>query len=571
MAGLPTKIAWSPNPAFHDPDPPLRLLDFYEVVGTGVADGDSSALAVSVTIVEAVGLAEGDSAAAAVGANGNTGVGLAEGGSSAVASGESIAEAVGLAEGDSSALGVVVNVIEAVGLAEADSSASAGGATILESVGTATGSSTANAIGRGRVAAEGTFTYLAVDPTAAIFLPRRRPEIGISTQIDDSSPNSIVYSISTNEPLVGQQVVADLGDGALFEGPIVRVDEGYEGRIDQPVWTATASDYRFFLNRRRPFGCFEDVSVSTIIESLMDDFTQGFTYDVIAGLPAVSVDLDGTRDFVSTLTYLTSLVGAHWRLNVKELKVFLNDIDDQPDDIDDANMSLLRNPPVLINRDITQIRTRVYGKGAEAVVVAPVAVGATSMLVSGLDLFSDGDTILVGGQIITYTGRESNKVLVSQPAEPDSSGLLAAPRLYSDLSTEYQVYSLPTPLSTAYELGRIKGTVRYSVAVIDDFGESVRTPLTAAIVHTDYQPFRYGSAPPGFLAISVVEGVDQSYDYLFVWRMDDGQLTTARTPDQSARTFVGAAGTPSLTFTNLPQTSYPHVWGIWVYRKRARS
>lgn len=85
--------------------------------------------------------------------------------------------------------------------------------------------------------------------------------------------------------------------------------------------------------------------------------------------------------------------------------------DDPPEDIDDVNTSLLRDPQITSSIDISQIRNRVFVVGAGSATTLTANIGATSILVADITSFSPaGGTVRITDaangrqQTLTYIG-----------------------------------------------------------------------------------------------------------------------------------------------------------------------
>jgi hypothetical protein len=68
---------------------------------------------------------------------------------------------------------------------------------------------------------------------------------------------------------------------------------------------------------------------------------------------------------------------------------FLEDVD-PPDDLDDANTTMLREPQFTSSVDISQVRNRVFVVGSGSITTVNANVGATSALVADITQFSPG-------------------------------------------------------------------------------------------------------------------------------------------------------------------------------------
>jgi hypothetical protein len=72
---------------------------------------------------------------------------------------------------------------------------------------------------------------------------------------------------------------------------------------------------------------------------------------------------------------------------------------DAPEDLDDLNMTLLRDVPISVTWDLSQVRNRVFVKGRGSVSAADVSIGTTSLLVADGNAFSlNGGVVLVGDE-----------------------------------------------------------------------------------------------------------------------------------------------------------------------------
>lgn len=521
------------------------------------------------------------------------GIGNALGTSVATAVGTDKNAAQGWAVADADAQAVGVTIVTTTGLAESDSIAELTDANVASIEGAATSTSAATAVGACRRAAVGEdiYTYRTPDPTiigpgGAAFRPRRNPQVVRQNQQNDA-PNFFEYETDgPATPLTGQKLIAEIAGTTYFEGPVVRVGRTYEGQIQQPIFHVTSQDYTFFLNRRRPFGCYNNVSATTVVTDLFTRFTSGLTLDVEAGLPAVSIELDGTLDFSAALTNIVTLIGGHWRFEGTQLKVFVTETAPAPDPINDANVTLLREQQVQILEDLTQIRTRVFGRGAGARVLANTPPGSTSVQVEGLDLFpGTGGLAFAKCQVIRYTGKATVISEVDRGAAPDDGSGAVQARFLNDDPRNYSLITNQPPFSgggLAYESGGILGPVKYFISFVRaGKGESDITPLGpfggTTLSSSNHQPFvGVASSSHGFNGInkSVGAGVIEptaTGDYLFMWRVHGkSNMSDVGSNFQAVVPSWPSVGGHSVTFTNIPATGYPsdYISGIDVFRRK---
>jgi len=77
---------------------------------------------------------------------------------------------------------------------------------------------------------------------------------------------------------------------------------------------------------------------------------------------------------------------------------------DAPDDIDDLDLQLIRNPQVTVNTDVSQLRNRIFVKGRGSTAAEAASLGATSILVADGNAFSlnGGKVIIDNAQVVDY-------------------------------------------------------------------------------------------------------------------------------------------------------------------------
>lgn len=240
-----------------------------------------------------------------------------------------------------------------------------------------------------------------------------------SVRIDDlinESPNTASFIMDGSAPSVTAEVKIGLGDvttaNLIFAGHIIAVRQFYEGRKANAAYEVTCQDYTFLLNQYRPRQAWTSTSASTIAAALITNFSATFTStNVQASLASVSIAFDGTEDMATCLTRLAALVGAYWYVDyAKDLHFFTSEASAAPDTVgDQSGTKLLHDPPITREEDRSQLRTRVYVRGAGARALAAITSGATVIPVEDSTIFSaSGGSVMVGSQVLTYTGKTSN-------------------------------------------------------------------------------------------------------------------------------------------------------------------
>lgn len=150
---------------------------------------------------------------------------------------------------------------------------------------------------------------------------RRMPGISIRDVLNNA-PNQCTFVIDgqSNTPVVGEKIViTDERDSSrrLFAGTVQTIEQVYEEITNQLAWQATAIDFTWLLNKYRPFGAYQNVSVSSIVVDLIAKYAPGFTTNhVQTKLAKVSVTFDGNDDFATCLNKLASAIGGgHWNVD----------------------------------------------------------------------------------------------------------------------------------------------------------------------------------------------------------------------------------------------------------------
>lgn len=218
----------------------------------------------------------------------------------------------------------------------------------------------------------------------------------------NDAPNTATLSFNLSPvPSVSQRLRITLNDGLvlLFAGSLQTVDRTYEG--GKPllgVWPATAIDDTARANARRPFGTFVGVSATTVGQGLVADFAPDFSdVGIAADLPEVTITFDGNDTFIGAFARIAQLIGGYTKIEDGIVYLFLEDTTALPDPVD-ATHPPLNEPPIRASVDVSQLRTRVYGKGYGENVPADVGAGETIIPIEDGVNFNPN-----GGQAITGT------------------------------------------------------------------------------------------------------------------------------------------------------------------------
>jgi hypothetical protein len=326
---------------------------------------------------------------------------------------------------------------------------------------------------------------------------------------------------------------------ALFAGRVLTTLERYEGKPGQRAFDLTLTDHVYELNKRRPFGTWVTVSVTTIALSLLADFAPGFTgVHVQAGLPAVSIVFDGSQDFTTCLTTLAQLIDADQYIDgLRDLHLPASTTSAPPDDLVIGSPTLLDDPPISWTTDLSQIRTRVFGKDTSAPSKAVQAGGAgdTTLQVAQSPIFDpDGGLVITGGQRLTYA---QSTIIVP------GSGLIATTHNEVD--------------------GGVRGPVAYATTFVIGGVETVLSAPSASTYNHQVNPpgigNPFGNAPGG----GAVPNANLAWAITFI------TATGETFGGSGGNTFGSSTSTGAFGFANLPISNDPRVLGRRIYRTKA--
>jgi len=327
---------------------------------------------------------------------------------------------------------------------------------------------------------------LGYEPAALVTLRRAHVTIllaGVAAQVRiagltirdllNDAPNTATLTIDdATPPTVEQSLRITVNSDTprlLFAGNLQTVGLSYEGLPAQRVWPSSAIDTTARANRRRPFGTYVSVSATTIAQALVSGYAPAFsTTNIAAGLPAVSIIFDGTEDWITALARLAKAIGGYCKVEDLDAYLFLTDTTDPPDAIDDTAGRFLDDPPITMTSDVSQLRTRVCGKGHGEKTLVDVAAGETTIPIADAVMFNPaGGKAIIGttpdgaqSQIVDYTGvilGTAGGVIVGPGAAPSTAPSLA--------------------LAAGAGLG--SGVYQYAYTMVTPAGESLPSPIAS--------------------------------------------------------------------------------------------
>jgi hypothetical protein len=330
----------------------------------------------------------------------------------------------------------------------------------------------------------------------------------------NDTPNTCSLTIDGPAPTAGQTLRITINSNAprlLFNGVIQQDDLTYEGRPTQLAYPSRAVDDTITLVRRRPFGTWVNTSATTIALSIIATYAPGFTAThVQAGLPLVSIIFDGTDDFAVALKRLATAVGGYWYVEDNDVHLFTVESLEVPDPIQ-LGYPFCDDPPIKSTRDISQLRTRQFGKGHGEKVPIDIAAGETVIPVEDDVMFNPAGGKAIAGttpdgaqsQIISYTGTVGR-----------GFGSTVGPSLSPSVA----------PVLTPHAgSGLATGVYQGAYTFVTALGESLPSPLAA--VTTGLVP------APSFAPIASAQPSSGAYvdlgthDYVMTFVMAGGETT----------------------------------------------
>jgi len=343
-------------------------------------------------------------------------------------------------------------------------------------------------------------------------------------------PNTCALTLYGAAPTVGAAIEVWVNSNApvlLFNGELQTVEQTYKGRPTTVVHPVTAIDDTARANRRRPLMPFVNVSATTIAQTLMTTFAPGFSSaGVEANLPPVTITFDGSEGGMKgCLTALAKLIGAYWYFELRTLYFFVTPPGGAPDPIDETPGRFLHEPAITWSYDKSQVRTRVYGKGASTQIATTIAANTDLVPVREATMFNPAGGKAIAGlapeaaasRILTYTGVQlgGGGGLVGPGAAPsappvlaplDGAGMEAGAHSYGYTFTTASGESLISP-AAAITVGPLAapatamvagaptaggavppGTYRYTVSFVTAIGETNGAPPTLPVTTTAPAP-----------------------------------------------------------------------------------
>jgi hypothetical protein len=234
-------------------------------------------------------------------------------------------------------------------------------------------------------------------------------------------------------PVAGQTIAVYSGEvglgGQLFGGRILETTQLYESRKENRAHDIRCVDPTWLLNRRTVLASYVGQSATAIVLDLIARFARGVTTRAVGlGLPVVD-EITFTNEYLPVcLTAICERIGGHWYLGYdSDLHVFLQEGPDANAITDAAPHGAAG---LQLTEDLSQVVTKVIGRGGGARASIDTAVGATELPVDEDQetwYAATGGLVETGTQVVTYSGvrgRGGAGALVGTTNSP------AAPKLW---------------------------------------------------------------------------------------------------------------------------------------------
>lgn len=273
-----------------------------------------------------------------------------------------------------------------------------------------------------------------------------------------------MVTLNGYHPAEGSQVIIKRGTFIIFKGAITATNQVYYGKPVNLSYVCSCIDQTYYLRKRVPFAQFDNQSASVIVGSLVATYSTFGTDGVQGGLTSLSQVYDGSQDLDQILTDIAKLVGANHYLDPTDNQVYMFQPSSAPTmTIDDNSTDVFNDPAMTISTDLTQIRNRVFIRGAGDTLDADVSEGETILPISKPSIFNPvgGQAFVEPATIISYDGVQDNTVpsgsLIGYGVTPDApvtlalefgSGLGVGVYEYAETWVTSAGETLPSPIAT---------------------------------------------------------------------------------------------------------------------------
>ncbi len=385
-------------------------------------------------------------------------------------------------------------------------------------------------------------------------------------QVQGPGANTARMSFDAEAVSEGQQItvvlVSESPERLLFAGEIQALTETYDLQNAFQRWDATLIDRTFAANKRRPFGTWTDIPAGQIALEIATAYAPDCTtsgIQISPALPTVTIAFDGTKPFMACLQALALAIpgGTATLSYANDLALFTTYTGETPDPVDDTHRPL-NTPPLAFSTDLSQVRTRMLGRGLATKILTDVSRYETILPVGDATGFgiasspSSGRVILgfvpsaVPTLVVTYDGVQLGGTASTVKGTNQSPG--TPTKTVSDTVTD----------------GHVLGTVLYKVAFLGPLGES---ELSSSVSATTTRVSNGGNG--GGVGTATNNGAGNvnagSHSWYIVPFTAQGECD-ALISDFASSTPVGAS---TFTLSNIQTVSDARVTGLNIYRTKA--
>jgi hypothetical protein len=256
---------------------------------------------------------------------------------------------------------------------------------------------------------------------------------GVTYQLNHA-PDTLQLRIGTPVvPVAGQTITLWVGaaDAAhlLFSGRILEVTALYEGERPALVaYDVHAIDPTWLINRQVVSAQYTNQSATAIAQDLLARFTRGFSGTaIVAGLPTIDEITFTNEQVADCFTRIAQRIGGYWYCDYTYVVHLFLDEGKTAHPITQADPYGSRHHT--LDEDLSQVATKIIGRGGGAQAAVPLLPGDTSLPVTEHVWYSpSGGLVESGTQRITYTGlggtneTGSTLGLMTPPAAPGNLG-----------------------------------------------------------------------------------------------------------------------------------------------------
>jgi len=310
----------------------------------------------------------------------------------------------------------------------------------------------------------------------------------------NEAPNRCTFRVKGAVPTVGQDVVITMGStnslDRLFAGQVLDVSHTYLGSPLLAVFDVHAIDWTWALRQRVFSHRWRGQTATTIAQDILALGAPGFTAAWVApALPVLDEFTVTDHDAPQALTALANRLGGYWYVDYHRALHLWTDRDPEPvTDPSELNPVHPTLTDLVVDRDGSQLVTRVYVEGGGSIAHADVRPGETLLPVVTASWYEDaGGVVKAGPQRIRYTGRSlgGGGALVGPGASP-SAALTA---------------------TVTGGAGVTAGAHDYAVAFVTASGEALPGPRTAVVVGAIAPPL----TPPAIGPLQAGPGPDPGW------------------------------------------------------------